>query len=211
MTRGVSSMTAAEIITAIKDIVLGAAAAVTATVAILGLKSWRQELQGRAEFDAARGLARATYRLRDELASCRSPLIRAAEFPDDYKGRDKSSPREEADALAHVYKRRWEPVWSAIQEFDTQVLEAESLWGKDIRDNTDALRACVSEVNIGIEALIDNELSGGRNFESDRNFGREVRATVSASRSDDKNALSKKISGAVEDIENQLRPHLKRS
>jgi hypothetical protein len=204
-------MTITEIITAAKDIVLGIAAAITATIAILGLKSWRRELQGRAEFDAARGLARATYRLRDELASCRSPFIRAAEFPADSRGRDKSSPHEEADALAHVYKRRWEPVWKAIQEFDAQALEAESLWGKVIRGKTDILRACVSELNAGIEALIDNELSGGRDFESDRNFGREMRATVSASRSDKKNALSKKISDAVEDIENQLRPHLKRS
>jgi len=204
-------MTTPEIITAVKDVVLAIAAAVTAIIAILGLKSWYRELRGRAEFDAARGLARATYRLRDELAACRSPFIRASEFPSSYQGRDKSSPKEEAEALAHVYKYRWEPVWKAIQEFDAQALEAESLWGKEIRTKSDALRDCAKELSVGMEAMIDNELSGGRNFESDRNFAKQIRARVSASGSDEENPLSRKVAVAVDGIEALLRPHLKRS
>jgi hypothetical protein len=199
------------IITAVKDVVLGLAAAVTACVAIAGLKRWRQELRGKADFEAARALARATYNLRDQIALCRSPFIRAHEFPATYQGDGKHSSEEEAEAWAHVYKARWEPVWKALQEFDTQSLEAEALWGESIRARTDALRACAKELSIGIEARIEDKASGGQNFASDKDFAKSIRATVSASGSDTTNKLSQKVVSAVAGIEEQLRPHLARS
>jgi hypothetical protein len=45
-----------EIITAIKDVLLGGAAVATASVAVIGLKNWSRELRGKADFDVARGL-----------------------------------------------------------------------------------------------------------------------------------------------------------
>jgi len=56
---------------AVKDIVLGLAAIVTATVAWLGLQSWRKELRGKADFDVARGLLRATSAARFRCAQPR--------------------------------------------------------------------------------------------------------------------------------------------
>ena len=162
-----------EIITAIKDVVLALAGATTAAVAIIGLKNWSRELRGRAAFETARALARATYKLRDELKICRSPLIRSAEFPEGYRAPDPTkTPDEQAQAYAHVYSNRWNPVWSALQEFDTQTLEAEALWGKAIREKTDQLRACVRELNVAIEAVIDNERSGGEDFSATRTSAR---------------------------------------
>ena len=66
------------IITAAKDVVLGLAAAVTASVAVVGLKRWRRELRGKADSEAARALSRVTYNLRDQIALCRSPFILAS-------------------------------------------------------------------------------------------------------------------------------------
>lgn len=71
-------------ITAIKDIALSGAAITTATVAILGLKSWSRELKGKAEFEVGRALILATYKLRDELKYARSPCTSGYEFPEDY-------------------------------------------------------------------------------------------------------------------------------
>ncbi len=205
-------MCTAEIISIIKDILIAVAAAVTATVAVLGLKSWSRELRGKADFEVARGLIRATYKLRDELGFCRSPFIRAQEFPEGYyKPTGKNTPQEEAEGLAYVYKNRWQPVWNAIQEFDVQALEAEALWGSDLKAKTNVLRKCVSELNAAIDALISDKSSGGRDFESDREFGRKIRSTVSASGGDSKNELSKKIIDAVTKIEDKVRAHLKRS
>ena len=205
-------MTCTEIITAIKDVLIGGAAIATASVAVIGLKSWSRELRGRADFEVARGLIRATYKLRDELRACRAPFIRAQEFPEGYYNpAGTSTPENEAQAWAHVYKNRWQPVWGALQEFDAQTLEAEALWGSEIRAKTDELRECVAELNAAIDAVISDKASGGRDFEIDKEFGRKMRSTVSASGSDEKNELTKKIAKAVTGIEDKVRPHLKRS
>ena len=70
-------MTTPEVITAIKDVLLGLAAATTAVVAVIGLKNWSRELKGKAEFEIARNMIRATYKLRNELQICRSPFYSA--------------------------------------------------------------------------------------------------------------------------------------
>jgi hypothetical protein len=205
-------MSCTELITAIKDVLLGGAAVTTTVVAVVGLKNWSRELRGRADFDVARGLIRATYKLRDEIRSCRAAFIMAQEFPDGYCDPNrKSTPEDEAQVWAHVYKNRWQPVWEAIQEFDAQTLEAEALWGSEIRQKTDKLRECIAELNSAIYAVISDKASGGRDFKSDREFGKKMRSTVSASGSDQSNELSKKITEAVTGIEDKIRPHLKRS
>jgi hypothetical protein len=205
-------MTTPEIITAAKDVLLGIAAATTATVAVVGLQSWRRELKGKAEFETARNLIKATYKLRDDLQNCRSPFYSAYEFPEGYKGTLGSpSPQEEAQAWIHIYKNRWAPVWSALQEFDSYTLEAETLWGTAIRSKTDALRQCVRELNTAIDASISDKAAGGEHFKSDRDFGKQIRSIVAASRDDDKNEFSQKIMKAVNGIEEQIRPHLRRS
>src|SRR5690606_18696022 len=154
-------------ITAIKDVLLGVAAVVTASVAVAGLKRWRLELRGKADFDAARALARATYKLRDELAICRSPFVRAQEFPPSYYSTANRTAQEEDEGWAHVYKTRWEPVWLAIHEFDTQSLESEALWGEPARQKTQPLRSCVKELIVAIEAVLDDKVAGGQNFATD--------------------------------------------
>ncbi|QPB83540.1 hypothetical protein CWC22_011300 [Pseudoalteromonas rubra] len=124
-------MSTTEIITAIMNIVLSGAAITTATVAILGLKSWSRELKGKAEFEVGRALILATYKLRDELKYARSPWICGYEFPEDYpRNSDEITAEIEANAHAHIYSKRWKPVAEAIQEFETQALEGEALWGK---------------------------------------------------------------------------------
>lgn len=197
-------------ITAIKDVLLGVAAVVTASVAVAGLKRWRLELRGKADFEAARALARATYKLRDEITFCRAPFIRAQEFPPSYYASSKRTAQEEAEGWAHVYRTRWEPMRTAIQEFDTQSLESEALWGESAREKTQALRSCVKELNVATEALIDDKVASGQNFATDPEFGKRMRATVSAAGNDQSNELSKSIAAAVKGIEEMLRPHLAR-
>jgi hypothetical protein len=199
------------IITAVKDVLLGGAATVTAIVALVGLQNWRRELKGRAEFETAFRFIKSAYKLRDELHICRSPLIRMHEFPEDYVGSGtQNTAKEKVQAWVYVYKNRWEPVWSAIQDFDAHTLESEALWGSDMKERAEKLRACVGEVDTSIDAIIKDIQSGGENFKSDPEFGQKMRSNVEATRKDD-NALTKQISDAIESIEDVVRPHLKRS
>lgn len=102
-------------------------------------------------------------------------------------------------------------MWKALQEFDAQALEAGALWGKSIKSKSDALRACVHELRISIDAVIDDKVAGGANFTADKEFAKVVRADVHASSSNKDNKLSKKIDAAVGGIEAERKPHLVRS
>jgi hypothetical protein len=205
-------LTTPELIATAKDIVLALAAVVTATVAVKGLNTWNRQLRGTADFDVARCLAKAAYKVRERLQSCRSPLLSAQEFPPGYyDGEGKRSPEQDASGYAFVYSNRWSPVWDAMQEFDVSVLEAEALWGKPIREATDSLRIVVHEVNVAIDAFVADAASGGEDFSSDREFGKKMRSIVSAHPTDSENELNKKLAAAVQAIDDQLRQHLQRS
>jgi hypothetical protein len=177
----------------------------------IGLSKWKQELKGKTDFDAARHLITATYKLRDQVQICRSPFYSAHEFPEDYKGgRGDHSSEEETRAWLHIYRNRWEPVWAALQEFDARTLEAEALWGQTVRARTDALRLCVKELNVAIDAVVADKAVRGENFKSDREFGRQMRSVVAASRDDQSNDLNQKLAKAITGIEDEVRPHLRR-
>jgi hypothetical protein len=197
----------------LKDIALGGAAVVTAWAAVRGLRKWQEELRGKTNFEVARALARATYKVRDELAVCRAPLIRSAEYPPDYTPPAPGHPMNsavEVNALAHVYNNRWKPVTEALREFDTQRLEAEALWGPDIRKDAEALHRCATTVFVAIESILDDARAGGSHFQGDKEFGRRTRSQAHASPTATDNPLSNDIAAAVSAIEGRLSGHLKR-
>lgn len=206
-----SAVTTLELISAIKDIVLAVAALATVSVAVYGVKSWSRELRGKASFEVARGLIRATYKFRDELGYSRSPWTSASEFPKGYSpmSRDRT-PEKEAEAWAYVFNKRWRPVAEAQLEFEAQVLEAEALWGSDIKSETNELRQCARNLRVAMEAMVANEANGKEDFISDKDFAKDIKADVWAIK-EETNKLSKKIDNAVEAIEESVRPHIKRN
>lgn len=170
-------------------------------------------LRGKTDFEVARALARATYKVRDELAACRSPLIRSTEYPANYNPpapNQAPNPTAEANALAHVYNNRWKPVTDALREFDAQRLEAEALWGAEIRKDAEALHKCATTVFVSIESIIDNARGGGADFAADKKFAQMTRSQAHASPTATDNPLSNAIAAAVSAIEGRLSRHLKR-
>lgn len=57
----------------LKDVIVAGAAIFTARVAVIGLQKWRAEESGKADFDLARRVGKATFRFRDVLQDARSP------------------------------------------------------------------------------------------------------------------------------------------
>jgi len=204
-------MTPMEIAATVKDALVAIAAAITAIVAVIGLSNWNRELRGKAAFDVARSLARAMYKLRDEIRDCRSPFISGSEFPESTGSQlSQRSSREDANALSHVYRNRWKYVADALEAFDTCTLEAEAMWGANIRSKTDAFRQCLRELRVAIDAVIDDKAQSGENFKTDRDFAKDMRGKVSSSSGTD-NPLTQRIDSSIEGIENELRPYLRRA
>jgi len=195
----------------VKDLLLGAAAVTTAIVAVLGLKSWYRELRGRTDFEVARQLIRATCKVRDQLHYARLSFVDEREFPDDYPGVGNATARKEAEAWNYIYTNRWKPVREALREFESAALEAEVLWGQGIRRATDRFRRCAQEVEVAMETVVRDKLEGGMTFKSDPGLGEEMKAAVSTHSSDRENKITKDVQTAVDNIESQLRPFIRRS
>jgi hypothetical protein len=196
-----------DIIAAIKDVLVGAAAVTTAGVAIYGLNRWRSELRGRAEFQTARELMRATYQVRDQIRSVRAPFIAAQEFPEGYSSLGGHSTVGLADAWVHVYRNRWKPLQRALIEMETQQLEAEVLWGKAIREKSDDLLSCANELFAAIEAVVSDKAQGGEDFRVDPEFGKDMKAIVSR-RPKKEDHFGEKVLSAVEAVEAEVKPHV---
>lgn len=194
----------------IKDMVLASAGVVTAFAALRGINNWLRELGGRTRFDAALSLMRTTYALREAIFNCRAPLVVAAEFPSGYKnGGARPSAREEVEAWSHVFKNRWEPVASALREYETRCLEVEAIWGAEARVATQPLAECLSTLYAAIESYIDNCAQDGDNFKADQSFDKKVRAETFGTRTATDNELTQRILSAVDALESFARPHLR--
>lgn len=194
--------------TIFKEFAVGAAALATAFFASKGLNTWRKEQRGKAYFEAARTLARATFRLRDMLDDARAPFIAHHEFPKvGETSDDVNTPKGLAEGLAFAYRNRWQHVLASLQEFDAAALEAEALWGKDARHRTDELRECVRLTNNAVELFIRDTAENGRILQGDPKLGRMTRERVS--RAED-GEFTQRIESAVSSIENYLRGHLER-
>lgn len=195
-------MSTAEVITAIANTVTAVATLGAVLVAGAGLRAWKKELQGRADFDTARALARDTYSLREAIAGYRSPFWSSAEFPEG----DMSRP----EGYAAMFQKRWRAVSEALTAFDSTVLEAEALWGASVLAGPKRLRHCVLVVYVATEAFVEDKKTGGENFKSDPDFGTRTREEIAGSADSQTNAMSKEILSAVSAIEESLKPHLSR-
>lgn len=199
-----------EIVAVVKDVVLGLCAVGTFVLAVYGVKNWARELKGKADFEVARQFIRAVYKFRDEIDNSRSPMTLANEYPLDYDPMNKS-PEYKAQALSYVFSNRWKPVVNAVQELEAQALEAEALWGGEVKKLVHDLMKNAQLLRVGMQAIVDSEISENQNFKSNSDLAMRMRGRVWKQMHCDKDEITDSIISTVEKLENYLRPYLKRN
>lgn len=200
---------------AAQKIATALAALVAAWVAVQGLRAWQVQLQGKAEYDLARRVLRAAFKVRDQIAQVRSPSVPLGEMVQAYKdagldpdGVDITRDMKRCDSL--VYQRRWQPLAGALSDLSLEMLEAEVLWGDTVRECERRLQRCTGELNAALSLYLrDIHADNFRHPEKaaeriDRQF-----AIVYAIEADDE--FARKIDGAIEMFETTFRPHLRLS
>jgi hypothetical protein len=162
----------AALVSLVKDIATGAAALVAGTVAVLGLKTWRRQLHGQAQYDLARRLLRAVYRARDELQNVRNPLILRSEsaaarneagLPPTQTALG-SSPEE----LSAVYERRWSRLATAMSDLQLEMTEAEVIFGQVVVDQLDPFRRCVIDLSLNLRHFLRGKVDRPSTFDPDK-------------------------------------------
>jgi hypothetical protein len=143
------------------------------------------------------------------MQTCRNPIMRSYEYSEKYgNSQETPSTGQAAEALAYAYQNRMNLVWDALQELDSHTLEAEILFGKDIRTRAGQLRQQVYRLYVAIQDLIANKASGGTYFKENNTYAKRIRKIVYASWEDEDNEFSKQIGDVITEIEKIVRPHL---
>lgn len=188
------------------DVVTIVAGLGTTTIAFLALHNWKKEIRFRASFEAARKLAESAYRVRNEFRKFRDPLLSSWEFPEGYTS-TKASPRESAEAYSFLYRNRFKPLLVAASDLESAALEAEAIWGPRPAKLAAEIRSCVITLQAATQSFIGNEMSGGEDFKN-KDFGKKIRSQLSSAKDDDD--LSLRMKASISELENFLKPHLRR-
>jgi hypothetical protein len=117
-------------ITVIATCVVAVASVAGLLVAILGLQTWRTQLEGTAHFDLARRLLLAVYELRDAIDNVRHPFLSSGEAA----GGDPDTPWQIA-----AYENRWTGVRAAMVQLQAATREADVCFGRSLWDRSSSI------------------------------------------------------------------------
>jgi hypothetical protein len=198
----------------VKDIATIASLAIAAIVAIKGLQTWRRQLQGTADYDLAKRLLKAAYRLRDSLQAVRNPFMSAGEIQHAMKEAGlEFKPTDEqfnAASTAAAYQLRWKPVVEAYQALELEVIEAEALWGPSAKSAIIAIRKTVNSLSVAIDLTLRDMQPGARGILDNESRQTFQRILYSISHKPEDDAFLKELTDATAEMEAIARPYLKR-
>lgn len=168
-------------ITVIANTILALSAAAGAIIAGVGLATWRRELHGQVDFNLARRVMRAVYKVRNEIRDMRSVF----------------SPE--------VLESHWERIIHEGSELDVALLEAEVLWGDKLASAKKALSKCVKRIRRTIQKL--RRLQKAKSEPSEE-IRIEIYDILEGDY-DETDEFGKTVQAAVSEYEQMLRPLLK--
>ena len=200
-------------LTALKDLVTIISIVVGGFVAVRGLEAWRRQLTGTTEYELARRVIKAVYALRDALERVRSPLITSAEMANALQetGTEVEPSADNARAATNnaVYQVRWRPVVEAYQALELEALEAEALWGRELRDLILQLKANVNSLLSALDLILRHQAYPDTNILDHATH--EVFSRIIYRQSNDpaQDKYSQELNQQVASIEERVRPHLR--
>jgi hypothetical protein len=177
-----------------------------AGIALAGLNTWKKQLRGQTDYDLARRLMKAVYKVRNEIQEVRSPWIMGSETEKAVKtmgleGFDKDNEQKQMGA---VYELRYQRVAACWVELETAVLEAEATWGSEWTGVIKDLEACVRELRSAFRLFVLEYERPGSSPEKQK----EISDIINSRRDKSKDKFAQEIDAAVRKFEDVARPHL---
>lgn len=177
------------------------AAVIGVGIAWKGLRSWRDEVRGRAKYDVARRVLRAVYEVRNGIAVVRSPFIREGEA-----GAERGDDDAERTRADHQRPDlRWQTVTRPMADLQLALLDAEVLFGSPFADAFKELYQLVHELGLNrrylAEGLANPEMARARGEAWEKIGG----IALSSGPTDEFDA---RLNGIIARIEGMVRPHV---
>lgn len=183
-------------------------------VAWAGLRTWRSQLLGTAEYELARRILRCAFSVRDQILAVRSPFISPGEMVAALKaaGVDFNPEAVGFDSKTEglVYAQRWDALARSRSELSVALLEGEVLWGAEVRKPERALSECIGELYSAV--MMHVRRRSNREDERERLDGsweRRQAILYAVSSEPEGDAFSAKVAASVTGFETLLRVHLR--
>lgn len=196
----------AEIVSAVSDAIVAIAAIAAAVFAYIGLTAWKKQLKGGAEYQLAKEVLKAVYRVREAFKVVRNPAIFSYEYPEEMRSPSGNlKPEHRLEGTEYVYKKRWEDMAASFKELEELHLQAQVEWGPQFQERIVKLRHCRIELQMAIADLLEG-YSGKRKNMSSSQESREVRSVLYWTDSDEHDKFTPQINEAISEFEGWLRP-----
>lgn len=192
------------------DIATGVATSVMAILAAIGLTTWRTQLAGTADYELARRVLRSVFRVRDEIARMRSPLLSGGEtstavaaagekLPDDFESASRRS-------YELAYDARWRRLTEVLSDFEVELVEAEVLWGKSTEAHAKRMRKAVARLSIAIRSHLRSRRHEPRTDKERKHLADHELVLWSGGDENGVDAFGDEVSALVAEFESFLRP-----
>jgi hypothetical protein len=190
--------------------IVALAATTAAFVATRGLRTWKDQLAGQADYDLARRALLATYRLRDEITQVRNPAIFPAEQSKALQAAGLSGdPTQHPERLHLVYERRFGSLLAALSNLEAEALEAEVLWGRDLQVALSEFKPSIFELRLAIERYLAWDTDRHAHaFKDDAEERKILDYVHNPSFYDRPDKFGGKIQAIVAKVESIVKPHL---
>lgn len=194
------------------DIATGVATSVMAILAAIGLTTWRTQLAGTADYELARRVLRSVFRVRDEIARMRSPVLSGGETSVAVSAAGEKLPDDFEDASRRSYElaydARWRRLTEVLSDFEVELVEAEVLWGKSTQAHAKRMRKAVARLSVAIRSHLRSRRHEPRT-EKERNVLADHEAVLwSGGDENGIDAFGDEITAIVAEFETFLRPKL---
>lgn len=142
-----------------KDIIVAGASLTAATVAIIGLKTWRRQLTATANAEVSRTLLRTVYRVRNGVSIVRNPFTPSGESASAFRELEIANAATEAldfpwKVDSSIYQVHLNKLEESVSEMRSAMIEAEVLWGAETEALLEPLFQKVSQLRAAITVYL---------------------------------------------------------
>lgn len=199
----------AEYTKVIQNVVVSVCALSTAIIALVGYNKWRKELKGKSEYEKAKEILKAVYKVRRGFSIVRNPAMYEYEYPENLRGQPGILRGEDRyEAIAHAYENRWKHLDEAFRELEDLNLDAIVEWGNEYAEVIVPLRECKAELLVCLQDHIRSEKGPDREPTTAEEKA-EKRSILYGLGPDSKHdSFTPEIDKAISKFEDKLRKHI---
>ena len=195
-----------------KDLILSGAAITGAIVAVKGLGTWQHQLKGKTEYDLSRRLLVSVFKYRDAIRGVRNPAMFPYEMPQPPVDKLKTMNQDQVHfyGIAEAYQARWSKVQDERVCLYADLLEAEAIWGVELKDTFKILYDLEHELFTYIRReleLMNPDVNSGKKDAIDR-AQQKSRDIMYGDFGDEDDEFWKEFLVGIESIEKYLKPKL---